>query len=189
MTNGPMDWSKGTPRSMPSWRRGRAISRRRSGTSSVGYPHRKRPMSSSQRSSRSGHAPESGSGWRNLPDERTNSDEAGEPPGAARSSGATDEGSTLRPANGGARHKSAARCQASAFTQRQSRRMGAALRAVNGLSDAVYDSPCGDLLIHEPFFLAWFLGLTGRPKARAGRRGGGRLSGLNSIEKNHAQPL
>jgi hypothetical protein len=61
-------------------------------------------------------------------------------------------------------------------------------RAVNGLSDAVYDSPCGELLIHEPSFLAWFLGLSGRAKPRAGRRGGGRLSGSTSIEKNRVQP-
>lgn len=44
-------------------------------------------------------------------------------------------------------------------------------RAVNGLSDAVFDSPCGELLIHEPAFLAWFLGLNGRTKPRAARRG------------------
>ena len=49
-------------------------------------------------------------------------------------------------------------------------------RAVNGLSDAVYDSPCGELLIHEPSFLAWFLGLRGRAKPRVRRRGGYRLS-------------
>jgi hypothetical protein len=41
-------------------------------------------------------------------------------------------------------------------------------RAVNGLSAAVFDSPCGELLIHEPSFLAWFLGLSGRAKPRAG---------------------
>jgi hypothetical protein len=62
-------------------------------------------------------------------------------------------------------------------------------RAVNGLSDAIFDSPCGELLIHEPSFLAWFLGLTGRAKPRAGRRGGRRLTGLTSIEKNRASPL
>lgn len=43
-------------------------------------------------------------------------------------------------------------------------------RAVNGLSAAVFDSPCGELLIHEPSFLVWFLGLSGRAKSRAGRR-------------------
>ena len=43
-------------------------------------------------------------------------------------------------------------------------------RAVNGLTAAVFDSPCGELLIHEPSFLAWFLGLSGRAKPRAGRR-------------------
>ena len=61
-------------------------------------------------------------------------------------------------------------------------------RAVNGLSDAVFDSPCGELLIHEPSFLAWFLGLSGRARPRAGRRGGRRLSGLTSIQKNTARP-
>jgi len=49
-------------------------------------------------------------------------------------------------------------------------------RAVNGLSDAVYDSPCGELLIHEPSFLAWLLGLSGRAKPRALRREGRRLT-------------
>jgi len=44
-------------------------------------------------------------------------------------------------------------------------------RTVNGLSGAVFDSPCGELLIHEPTFLAWFLGLKGRAKPRAFRRG------------------
>ena len=44
-------------------------------------------------------------------------------------------------------------------------------RTVNGLSGAVFDSPCGELLIHEPAFLAWFLGLKGRAKPRAVRRG------------------
>jgi hypothetical protein len=45
-------------------------------------------------------------------------------------------------------------------------------RAVNGSAAAVFDSPCGELLIHEPSFLAWLLGLSGRSKPRAGRRGG-----------------
>ena len=61
-------------------------------------------------------------------------------------------------------------------------------RAVNGLSDAVFDSPCGELLIHEPSFLAWFLGLGGRAKPRTGRMGGRRLSALTSIEKDHVRP-
>jgi hypothetical protein len=43
---------------------------------------------------------------------------------------------------------------------------------MNGLSGAVFDSPCGELLIHEPSFLAWFLGLGGRAKPRAGRKAG-----------------
>ena len=61
-------------------------------------------------------------------------------------------------------------------------------RGVNGLSAAVFDSPCGELLIHEPAFLAWFLGLSGRGKPRAGRRGGRRLSRPISIEKANARP-
>ena len=44
-------------------------------------------------------------------------------------------------------------------------------RAVNGLAPAVFDSPCGELLVHEPGFLAWFLGLKGRTKPRSARRG------------------
>lgn len=44
-------------------------------------------------------------------------------------------------------------------------------RAANGLVEAVFDSPCGELVIHEPAFLAWFLGLKGRSKPRTGRRG------------------
>jgi hypothetical protein len=41
-------------------------------------------------------------------------------------------------------------------------------RRINGLSTsgAVFDSPCGELLIHEPAFLAWFLGLSNRAKPR-----------------------
>ena len=53
-------------------------------------------------------------------------------------------------------------------------------RAVNGLSAAVFDSPCGELFIHEPSFLALFLGLSGRAKPRSGRRGGLRLSGAGT---------
>ena len=44
-------------------------------------------------------------------------------------------------------------------------------RAANGLSSAVFESPCGELVIHEPAFLAWFLGLKGRSKPRAARKG------------------
>lgn len=52
-------------------------------------------------------------------------------------------------------------------------------RRTNGLNaaHAVFESPCGELLIHEPAFLAWFLGLSGRAKPRAvrgRRRHGGR---------------
>ena len=44
-------------------------------------------------------------------------------------------------------------------------------RRKNGLeaAGAVFESPCGELLIHEPRFLAWFLGLAGRAKPRAAR--------------------
>ena len=56
-------------------------------------------------------------------------------------------------------------------------------RRVNGLSDAVFDSPCGELLIHEPSFLVWFLGLSGRAKPRARRTGRRALSALSRIDK------
>lgn len=42
-------------------------------------------------------------------------------------------------------------------------------RASNGLSSVVYESRSGQLLIHEPEFLRWYLGLTGRSKPRASR--------------------
>ena len=60
-------------------------------------------------------------------------------------------------------------------------------RATNGLSAAIFDSPCGELLIHEPSFLAWFLGLDGRAKPRAGRRAGHRRGGLSRIEEDPAR--
>lgn len=45
-------------------------------------------------------------------------------------------------------------------------------RRNNGLdgTGAVYNSPCGELLIHEPAFLRWFLGLGGRSKPRRPRK-------------------
>jgi hypothetical protein len=45
-------------------------------------------------------------------------------------------------------------------------------RKKNGLQKAraVFESPCGELLIHEPAFLAWFFGLAGRAKPRAVRK-------------------
>ena len=61
-------------------------------------------------------------------------------------------------------------------------------RATNGLSAAVFDSPCGELLIHEPSFLAWFLGLGGRAKPRAGHRTGRRPSGQARVAENPARP-
>jgi len=60
-------------------------------------------------------------------------------------------------------------------------------RAVNGLSAAVFDSPCGELLIHEPSFLAWLLGLSGRAKPRAARRAGRQLIGSTGIAKEPAR--
>lgn len=42
-------------------------------------------------------------------------------------------------------------------------------RAKNGLSSVVYESKSGRLLVHEPEFLRWYLGLTGRSKPRASR--------------------
>ena len=61
-------------------------------------------------------------------------------------------------------------------------------RAVNGLTAAVFDSPCGELLIHEPSFLAWFLGLSGRAKPRASRRAGRRLIGPTGNDEGPARP-
>lgn len=54
-------------------------------------------------------------------------------------------------------------------------------RAANGLSSAVFESPCGELLIHEPVFLAWFLGLNGRSKPRAARKGRHRSIAVNQV--------
>jgi hypothetical protein len=42
-------------------------------------------------------------------------------------------------------------------------------RERNGLSSVVYESKSGQLLVHEPEFLRWYLGLTGRSKPRASR--------------------
>jgi hypothetical protein len=42
-------------------------------------------------------------------------------------------------------------------------------RARNGLSSVVYESKSGQLLVHEPEFLRWYLGLTHRSKPRASR--------------------
>jgi hypothetical protein len=45
-------------------------------------------------------------------------------------------------------------------------------RARNGLeaAGAIYDSPAGELLFHEPTTIAWLSGLTGRAKPRSKRR-------------------
>ena len=40
----------------------------------------------------------------------------------------------------------------------------------NGLENVVYESRSGELVIHEPGFLAWYLGLNGRAKPRSARR-------------------
>ena len=42
-------------------------------------------------------------------------------------------------------------------------------RARNGLSGVVYESKSGQLLVHEPEFLRWYLGLTVRAKPRSSR--------------------
>jgi hypothetical protein len=42
-------------------------------------------------------------------------------------------------------------------------------RARNGVSSVVYESKSGQLLVDEPAFLRWYLGLTGRSKPRASR--------------------
>jgi hypothetical protein len=56
-------------------------------------------------------------------------------------------------------------------------------RASNGLSSVVYESKSGQLLVHEPEFLRWYLGLTGRSKPRAARilR---RSAGTRSLEES-----
>lgn len=48
----------------------------------------------------------------------------------------------------------------------------------NGLkaAGAVFETPYGEILIREPAFLAWFLGLAGRSKPRRVRRATGRAS-------------
>lgn len=43
-------------------------------------------------------------------------------------------------------------------------------RKRNGLAGAVYESRGGQLLVHEPAFLRWFLNLDGRAKPRASTR-------------------
>jgi hypothetical protein len=44
-------------------------------------------------------------------------------------------------------------------------------RRKNGLqiAGAVFESPVGELLIHEPTFIRWMLGLAGRAKPRRAR--------------------
>jgi hypothetical protein len=43
-------------------------------------------------------------------------------------------------------------------------------RRENGLAAAVFESKGGDLFVHEPTFLRWFLQLDGLNKPRASRR-------------------
>jgi hypothetical protein len=43
-------------------------------------------------------------------------------------------------------------------------------RESNGLKGFVYESRSGELVVHEPAFLSWYLGLTGRAKPRARRK-------------------
>jgi hypothetical protein len=43
-------------------------------------------------------------------------------------------------------------------------------RHTNGLESGVFESRGSEVLIHEPTFLRWFLGLAGRAKPRAARR-------------------
>jgi hypothetical protein len=45
-------------------------------------------------------------------------------------------------------------------------------RATNGLAEAgaVFDSPVGEFILHEPAVISWVLGLSGRSKPRAARR-------------------
>lgn len=40
----------------------------------------------------------------------------------------------------------------------------------NGLKSFVFESRSGELVVHEPGFLQWYLGLSGRAKPRAPRR-------------------
>src|SRR6516164_6523108 len=109
-------------------KRGRAGLRKRSGVSSARCPHRGLPTSSWQRSSRSGPAPASVNGRRNVRDEPTNSNLAEDALSVPLSNGATnDRCSALRSPDDGARHKSPASCQTPASAQRQSCHLGAAV--------------------------------------------------------------
>jgi hypothetical protein len=60
-------------------------------------------------------------------------------------------------------------------------------RATNGLWSVVYESKSGHLLVHEPEFLRWYLGLTGRSKPRASRN---RPRGAESrgVSSSHLPP-
>jgi len=56
-------------------------------------------------------------------------------------------------------------------------------RTRNGLSSIVHESKSGQLLVHEPEFLRWYLGLTGRSKPRASRAVR-RCTGPRSLEES-----
>jgi len=43
-------------------------------------------------------------------------------------------------------------------------------RHTNGLSRIVFKTRSGEVVIHEPGFIAWYLGLAGRAKPRASSR-------------------
>jgi hypothetical protein len=45
-------------------------------------------------------------------------------------------------------------------------------RHFNGLAEAgaVYESPVGEFILHEPSMLSWLLGLSGRAKPRRARK-------------------
>lgn len=43
-------------------------------------------------------------------------------------------------------------------------------RKSNGLAAAIYETPVGEFLLHEPKVIEWLLGLDGRRKPRAGHR-------------------
>jgi hypothetical protein len=43
-------------------------------------------------------------------------------------------------------------------------------RNSNGLKPSVFETRSGELLLHEPGFLSWYLGLSGHAKPHAARR-------------------
>jgi hypothetical protein len=59
-------------------------------------------------------------------------------------------------------------------------------RKSNGLAEAVYETRGGELLVHEPAFLRWFLNLDGRAKPRTSNR---RTRKARARESATQQPL